>query len=143
MHRNQTEKTMKKFLLSGFFFLIGIGAAWLTAEATANSTSGTSLTLHFIKVKVGEEPEINPNIDPHGKRTNRCPLTGTVSTSGVYIPGVDNNDIISFEIYTSNGICTGIFSEEMDFIETLFSLSGEYEIRVVTEYAMFAGGIEI
>ncbi|MDE5791506.1 MAG: hypothetical protein K2H96_09810 [Muribaculaceae bacterium] len=134
---------MKKFLLSGFLFLIGIGMAWLTADAATNSISGTSLTLHFIKVKAGEEPETNPNIDPHGKRTNRCPLTGTISPSGIYIPGVDNNDIISFEIYTSNGICIGIYSEEIDFIKTLFSLSGEYEIRIVTDYAVFAGIIEI
>lgn len=134
---------MKKFLLSGFLFLIGIGAAWMTAEATANSISGRSLTLHFIKVKVGEEPETNPNIDPHGKRTNRCPLTGTISPSGIYIPGVDNNDIISFEIYTSNGICMGIYGDEMDFIETLFSLSGEYEICIVTENITFVGYLSI
>ena len=93
--------------------------------------------------KVDSSPENKISTHPKHNRLPQKTLRAIISTYGIEIPGVDNNDIISFEIYTANGICMGIFSDEMDFIETLFSLSGEYEIRILTDYAVFAGIIEI
>ncbi|MBD5189627.1 MAG: hypothetical protein HDS95_05045 [Bacteroidales bacterium] len=116
-------------------------AIMLYTALDANAVYETGQTIMMVKVETSQQNKL-ANL-PKGKRMPSKTLRAEISLSGIYIPGVDNNDIISFEIYTSKGICMGIFSEEMDFIETLFSLSGEYEIRIVTEYATFAGIIEI
>ena len=110
--------------------------------AMTGSPKQSSITIHLVKIQ-DEEPEIAIPTNPVGRRSNRRPLSGEISASAVNIPGVDNSDIISFEIYTPSGFCMGIYSDEMDFIEALFSLSGEYEIRFMTDYAVFVGNVEI
>ena len=116
-------------------------AVILYTSLDASASYETVQTIMMAKVETSQQNKL-ANL-PKGRRMPSKKLRAEISLSGLYIPGIDNSDIISFEIYTSNGICMGVFSDEMEFIETLFSLSGEYEIRILTDYAVFAGGIEI
>ena len=114
------------------------GCLFLISEAYAVNDGIYNLTM----VKIDTRGNKNPD-NRNGRRSKERPLTGEITTSGVNIPGVENSEIISFEIYDLSGICMGIYSAEMDFVNALFSLSGEFEIRFVTDEAAFAGTIEL
>lgn len=133
---------MKK-LLCGAFLLLFMGSYGIVQmEAFSTTPSHTSISIYLVKIQ-DEEPEYEIPTNPVGRRSNRRPLTGEITTSGVNIPGVENSEIISFEVYDPSGICMGIYSDETDFVNALFSLSGEFEIRFVTDEAAFAGTIEL
>ena len=109
---------------------------------TSGAYSVNNLTYHVTMLRIDTQGNKNPD-NRKGDRSNRRPLIGEITSSGVNIPGVENSEIISFEIYDLSGICMGIYSAEMDFVNALFSLSGEFEIRFVTDEAAFAGTIEL
>ena len=133
---------MKKLLCS-WFLLVLIGSFGnLQMEARNSPLPHASITIHLVKIQ-DEEPENEIPTNPVGRRSKRIPLSGEITSSGVSIPGVETSNIISFEIYDASGICLGIYSDDMDFVNALFSLSGEYEIVLVTENTTFAGIIEI
>ena len=133
---------MKKMTISCCLMIAAMMGVTTVAQASS-AMEGRTLSLFLFKFSEDGSGHPKPETNPVGDRANRRPLSGEIGASGVNIPGVDNSEIISFEIYTPSGFCMGIYSDEMDFIEALFSLSGEYEIRFVTDYAVFAGGIEI
>ena len=133
---------MKKLLCS-WFLLVLIGSFGnLQMEALNALPQNTAISIHLVKIQ-DEEPENEIPTHPIGRRSKRIPLSGEITSSGVSIPGVEISDIISFEIYDPSGICLGIYSDEMDFVNALFSLSGEFEIVFVTENTTFAGIVEV
>ncbi|MDE5976798.1 MAG: hypothetical protein K2G69_09635, partial [Muribaculaceae bacterium] len=67
--------------------------------------------------------------DPSRKKTPSAPVMVNVSAKdGLSIPGVDSSEILSFEIRDAYGNTVAILTDEDSFIETLFSLSGEYRL---------------
>ena len=114
------------------------GCLFLISEAYAVNDGIYNLTM----VKIDTRGNKNPD-NRNGRRSKERPITGEITSSGVSIPGVEISDIISFEIYDPSGICLGIYSDEMDFVNALFSLSGEFEIVFVTENTTFAGIVEV
>ena len=123
-------------LIKVFLMLLLVFSGDISSLASPKSIS-------FHLVRVAEEEPYVPDLSSGRHRSNRRPLSGEITSSGVSIPGVEISDIISFEIYDPSGICLGIYSDEMDFVNALFSLNGEYEIVFVTENTTFAGIIEI
>ena len=68
-------------------------------------------------------------IDPIGPRSTVTPLICSIDTEeGVSIPGIEVPEIVSFEIRDAYGNTVAILADEASFIETLFSLSGEYRL---------------
>lgn len=110
--------------------------------AASDISEGKYISLSLFRCS-DDEIHYNPNLQSGRHRSNQRPLYGTISPDGVSIPGVETSDILYFEIYTPEGFCMGAFADEAEFIQTLFSLSGEYEIRLVTEEAVFVGVVEI
>ncbi len=93
-----------------------------------------------IIIEVDEEPKRElPN---RGQRMPSLSLICHISKAdGVTICNEARADIISFEIYDSNDICIGVFSEEKDFMEIFFSdlTLNIHKVIFETEYARYIG----
>ena len=78
-------------------------------------------------VNVSEEPtELNPG---RGQRMPPSPLLCSISrVDGIQISGFENAEIVSFEILDAYGNTVALLQNEPSFIETIFSLNGEYRI---------------
>lgn len=46
-----------------------------------------------------------------------------------------------YEIYDSNNTCVGAYGDEPEFIDALFSLTGEYRISLSTAEVSYTGYI--
>lgn len=70
------------------------------------------------------------NPDPgRGQRMPSLPLFCTISkVGGIQISGVDNTEIVSFEILDAYGNTVAVLADEASFIDTLFSLKGDFRI---------------
>ena len=51
-------------------------------------------------------------------------------SDGVYVPGVSKEEIYLFEIFAEGHSLIGSFADEDDFIMSLFSMNGTYEIKI-------------
>lgn len=79
--------------------------------------------------------------DPHRRPT---PFQCTISRNeGVKISSITAEEIERYEIYDTSGACLGIFSDQDQFISSLFSRSGVFEVRFYTNDYLFIGKIEI
>lgn len=66
-----------------------------------------------------------------GYRSPSRPITINISrTDGVQIPHVDKNEILSYSIYDEEETCLATFTNEADFVDFVFSTTGEVEIRI-------------
>ncbi|MDE6006636.1 MAG: hypothetical protein K2G67_03690 [Muribaculaceae bacterium] len=65
------------------------------------------------------------------------------TTAGVRLIGEGDVDIISYEIWEIGGMCISEFGNEEDFIEILFKLSGDYEVRFITAEFTYIGIIKL
>lgn len=84
-----------------------------------------------------------PNIqgDPEGRRIPPKPINCTISPDGIYVSGL-SEDIITYEIWNDAAeICIASFTEESEFLEFLFSQSGEFHISFITENYCISGNI--
>lgn len=59
--------------------------------------------------------------------------------NGVRFFGHETPDFILYEIYDSNNICVGAYGDEPEFIDALFSLTGEYRITLSTAEVSYIG----
>ncbi len=119
---------MKQFFknaLVGISLLTSLGAsAW-----------SPSYTISVIKVAVYEEPDKTKEPD-RGQRIPSAPIECVITSEGIELmsSSVTISDIISFEIWESESeFCMASFPAESDFINALFSMTGEYQIRLVCE----------
>lgn len=86
----------------------------------------------------------NTDNDPEGQRKPSTPIIITISTdNGVSVPSIDKDEITSYNIYDIEGVCLCSTSDENIFINTLFSLSGIYEIKLDTNEFSLRGWIQI
>lgn len=67
------------------------------------------------------------------------PIKITISLSeGVFIPGVDESDVISYEAYSENGVCLISTVDGADFASQILSLNGFVQIRIrLTDYTLY------
>ena len=83
-------------------------------------------------------------INPKGSRIPAAPISCRISmTEGVQISGIDTSLIEVFEIQDVNGIPLAILADEESFIETIFSLQGEYRIIFRLNDRTLSGWVEI
>ena len=62
----------------------------------------------------------------------------SIARSGV------SESIVSYEVYDPAGGCVAVFADEQDFIDFIFSgISGEFQIRFITDSASYSGYIEL
>lgn len=86
---------------------------------TSNEDSGTS----------SEDPG-NIYDPPIRHRMPSKHIDCIIDPNGINSSSFDSNYITLFEIYDSNGEQVEVFSDEHGFITFLFSLSGQFEIRL-------------
>ena len=68
------------------------------------------------------------------QREHPAPILCHISvTDGIRIPGINVSEIESFEIYDTEGNCVAAYSSEQEFIDTLPTLHGEYQLCFVTD----------
>lgn len=83
---------------------------------------------------------MHPEEGDEGNRKPSRPLTCTVDPdSGIEFLGQETPDFILYEIYDSNNICVGAYGDEPEFIDALFSLTGEYRISLNTAGVSYIG----
>lgn len=70
------------------------------------------------------------------------PIPCSISVDdGVSFDDGSNPEIISYEIKDADNNPVAVTGDEADFIQTLFSLTGEYEIQFRTDECVYYGSI--
>lgn len=117
---------MKKFLFAAFMLALTI-PAWSGTLYDVWMQKQTGYSWPNPKGEY-EEPE------EEGRKKPARPFICTIDeTSGIEFSNSEVEEILTYEIYDEQGFCVGIFTDEMDFIECLFSLSGGYKIVFTTD----------
>ncbi|MCM1142067.1 MAG: hypothetical protein NC453_26145 [Muribaculum sp.] len=112
-----------------------------TAFATNNVCS-----VFMSKVYVTEEPD-EPKIHPHRHRVPICPVECLIDVeNGISFvsSSLSSSDIIAYEIYDyAAEKCLMSFSDEDAFVENLFNLTGDYQLRFIAEDYELIGYISL
>ncbi|MBD5386696.1 hypothetical protein HDR70_02255 [bacterium] len=133
---------MKKHLNK--LFIIVMSILWTnTAIADLINSDyvdvGTISTSLVAFNKYDEEPE-----EPvKGRRIPSKRVSVRISQCNVAIVGVEEDEIISFEIQTPDEIPVLYTSSVCDFTNVIFSLTGEFEIRFQTLDALYIGYVQL
>lgn len=126
------KKNMRKLLIVAFAILASIPYTALYAE------DGTTY-----EVNLKRDSTTIPDTPIHGQRSPSCVNTCIINESGLLIPGVDNSEILSYEVINEDGICLGEFYDEFEFVNFVFSFSQSIEIKIYTETYIYSGYIFI
>lgn len=135
---------MNRILITLSIMLLSF--AWQYADAQSTATDSQTYQLVLSKLKKPLPPvegEPDPDPDPVGSRIPQRRLMGEISPMGVNIQGVDKSEIISFELYAEDEMCVGIFLQEQEFLTFLYSLSGTFELRFITDGYVYIGLIDL
>lgn len=114
-----------------------------TGTVSAQTTDcETGLSIDILMTASCQETTTNDT--PKGVRLPSRKVECHISSDGlVEVSSIDVKEILTFEIYDGTGICIGSFGDSLSFTETLFSLSGVFEIRFVTQENILRGYVEI
>ena len=106
-----------------------------------NSMNAGNNTTYTVSMR--KQSRHNKGLDKEGLRTPPMSIYCVISqTDGVNIVGLIE-EITSYEIWdTASEINFASFSEEAEFLDFLFSLTGEYKIKFETENYYIIGYIE-
>ncbi|MDE6444989.1 MAG: hypothetical protein K2K64_11320 [Muribaculaceae bacterium] len=123
---------MKRLIL--FSLLIAISSIFI------NLKGQTDHDIVVVVVYATDETDPEEPEEPEGHRTVSLPLTCYISkATGIKIANF-SADIQSYVIITpDNSEIIGEFSNENDFIDFLFTLSGEVKIVFITEFSNLIG----
>lgn len=110
----------------------------------------TVVTAKTLSPICGTLSKVDPkykDIPSKGQRTPSMPIAYTITEEGglqIMSSSISTEDIIEFEICDiESNDCIYSFSDEQTFIETLFTLSGEYQIRLITSDCELIGDITL
>lgn len=129
---------MKKSFILPFIPILMIIALFPALPFAGNRTTTYNVPLQKVKNK-----DHNQQLDYDGRRCPSHPIICTIQDDGI-ICDISTEDIISYEIWTNDineNVCLAYFNNDIDFSQYLFSLSGNYQIRITTEYYYFIGYI--
>lgn len=100
--------------------------------------SNSAITIQMKKLLPTKE-----EIEHEGRRLPPRPIYCTISRDGINIAGL-SEEIISYEIWNeASEICFASFIEESEFLDFLFSQSGDFQLIFVTENYYISGNITI
>lgn len=120
--------TKSKFLVSMAIVGLSFGCMAITPVTTYTvQLFPAGLTMH-------------PEEGDEGNRKPSRPLTCTVDpNSGIEFLGHETPNFILYEIYDCSNSCVGAYGDEAEFIDALFSLTGEYRISLDTTEVSYIG----
>lgn len=120
---------MKKFLKNQLILIV-FYLCFFPSEVKSN----TDFPLLALTTKLHVKSDGGHHVDYNNKKGNRTPaypITVFISVAdGVQIPHVDKNEILSYSIYDEEETCLATFTNEADFVDFVFSTTGEVEIRI-------------
>lgn len=103
---------------------------------------------HSVQLKMYSSPSVSyseQNPDENKNILDRMPtrpiLCSISIEDGVSFNDGSNPDIISYEIKDADDNTVAVTGDEADFIQTLFSLTGEYVIQFRTDEYVYYGGV--
>ncbi len=97
---------------------------------------GTTQTVYMVKTNLSAHPEEGDEGHRIPGRHIACSLD---RENGVRFFGHETPDFIM--IYDNNNTCVGAYGDEPEFIDALFSLTGEYRISLSTAEVSYTGYI--
>ena len=105
-----------------------------------NPYQSYTVTLHRQPSNMDENGKHEWDIDPEGHRLPSRPIECTISQdSGVTIYDCPD-EIVSYEIWDADGnTCLSLCTDESDFLNDLFSLTGDFQIRLKTSDYTYIG----
>lgn len=104
------------------------------------AATGTTYTVAMKKV-VAEVPDDIEESD-YGHRSAPMPTECVIdATSGITFTDAETPEFVIYEICDNTGMTVASFTEEESFISTLFSLSGEYQLRLVCDDYIYQGWV--
>ena len=127
--------------------VIAIVALFLFANASAFASSVMNTACYAItlnKVTAEETDPFHVNDTPRGPRIPSRPIECTISQeTGVTIYDCPD-EIVSYEIWDADGnSCLSLCSDESDFLNDLFSLTGDFQIRFNSSDYTYIGYLSI
>ena len=130
---NQPTVYMKRFKL--VFVTLAMLLSFYAVPAVAQSV----YILPVIKVPSTLDHE-KIDLPEYGKRIPSCPIECTISQdTGVTIYDCPD-EIVSYEIWDADGnSCLSLCSDESDFLSGLFSMTGDFQIRLKTSDYTYIG----
>lgn len=115
----------------------------LTGSLIAYSAEINSVKTVNLHKQIKHDTLLKPELDEEGSRMPSRPVTALISMiNGCQIPGVNTNDILSYEVYDENLDCIGVFQDNLQFASFVLSYNNTMEIRVELEDFVFFGVIE-
>ena len=110
----------------------------ITKNADAATTITTSMVATTTATNTNDPEEIGT--EEFGRRSPTRRIVCSIDASyGIQFLGQSTPDFILYEIYTSEYSCI----EEMDFIDYLFSNSGEFQIHLLSEECRYIGYVSL
>lgn len=105
--------------------------------------NGLSVQVSLLSYSTTSEYEPKPDDDKknHHRMPTRPILCSISVENGVSFDDGSNPDIISYEIKDADNNPIAVTGDEADFIQTLFSLTGEYVIQFRTDECVYYGSI--
>lgn len=123
------------------FMMVAIMMLWLAlpSQAVADQSVTVSMTKSTTNKKEGPE---YPEKNDRGRRQPAMPIVCVIdATSGITFTDAETPEFVIYEICDNSGMTFASFADEESFISTLFSLSGEYQLRLVSDDYIYQGWI--
>ena len=130
-------------MIKQLFRLATTATAIVTAVSPVKAVSNipAMITVTKVPVNTGGDPEHMEEETP-GQRKPGIGIACSIDPiSGIEFLGHETPDFIMYEIYDSNNTCVGAYGDEPEFIDALFSLTGEYRISLSTAEVSYTGYI--
>ncbi len=90
----------------------------------------------------GQDPEHYDELN-NGHRLPTRPIPCIIGENGVTLQMDCEPEITSYDIYDVDGVLIASFGDEDGFIQTLFSLTGEYTVAFATSEYVYTGYVNI
>ena len=114
----------------------------ITKNADAATTITTSMVATTTATNTNDPEEIGT--EEFGRRSPTRRIVCSIDASyGIQFLGQSTPDFILYEIYTSEDYCIYSCIEEMDFIDYMFSNSGEFQIHLLSEECRYIGYVSL
>lgn len=123
-------------LLTAFLILFSCSMAFAWEYS-----SSIQVKLLSYSTAYDSEPKYDENPNNHHRMPTRPILCSISIEDGVSFDDGSNPDIISYEIKDADNNPIAVTGDEADFIQTLFSLTGEYVIQFRTDQYVYCGSI--
>lgn len=107
------------------------------------SESFLQVRLYSSMISDESEKNSNENTGVYHRMPSRHILCSISIEDGVSFNDSSNPDIVSYEIKDADNNPVAVTGDEADFIQTLFSLTGEYVIQFRTDQYVYYGSISI